>query len=154
MRHLAAILAVLAALLLGASCSGDDDDAAPTTTTEAGSPPAVAGDGDDEPATSATEDLSRYADVSAMADDLQAGGITCALEYEGLRDAEKEVSICTIDGEFAQLTVWLDPEIVETLAGAADGTLAHGQNWTVDVDTAATAQQVAAALGGAAPGGA
>ncbi|MBK9178109.1 MAG: hypothetical protein IPM45_00815 [Acidimicrobiales bacterium] len=145
MKRLALVL--LAAALVFAACGGDDDDggsagtaAEGTTSTDGG----ASGGAD-------LSGLTTYATIAEMRDALVADGIACELEYEGLRDAEKEVSICTIEGEFAQLTVWLDPSIVEDLVGASDGTLAVGANWTVDVDTAATAETVAEALGGEAP---
>ena len=102
------------------------------------------------------DELSSYDDVATMAADLDADGLTCLLEYEGLDDGTREVSLCSVNGEFTELSVWADPaDAGRTMdeADTADDPLAGGANWTVDVDTAATAEAVAEALGGVAVGG-
>lgn len=112
---------------------------------EAASPPASAA----EP-TGAVE-LSSYDSVRAIAERLEAAGVGCALEYEGLRDADKELSICTIEGEQATLSIWFEPERLAAFRStplAGVGATAVGANWTVDVSTAEVAAQVADALGG------
>lgn len=127
-------------LLLVAACAGDDGGG---------------GDGGGSSTTEAAADLSTYESVAAIADDLNAAGIACTLEYEGLRDGTREVSLCAVNGEYTELSVWVDPsEAATSGAAAAQGgdPFVEGANWTVDVETAATAQAVAAALGGAARG--
>ena len=134
-------------LLLLAACTEDDGD----------------GDGDEGTDTSAEEDgtatgdgvdlsaLPAYENITAMNTDLAAAGITCNLEYEGLvDDTGKEVSLCTIDGQQAQLTRYPDSTTVEALVStdAPIGAIAYGQNWTVQVDTPETAASIATALGG------
>lgn len=100
-----------------------------------------------------------YASIAELQRALTAKGITCTLEYEGLKDdtGEKELSICVIDGEQAYLTIWLQPGLVEQFVASPDGqtgTVAVGRNWTVVVSTPGTAAKVAAALGGTVPTGA
>jgi hypothetical protein len=125
------VAAALLAVLL-AACGGDDDSG---------------GDGDG--------DLSSYVTVAQMAADLEQAGLTCTLEYEGLVDDEREVSLCAVNGEYTELSVWTDPTAAADAADAADegaDPLAAGANWTVDIDTAETAEAVADALGGEAHG--
>jgi hypothetical protein len=137
-RGTAALLAVAALALGSLGCSsGDGDDDGATTST--------AGD------TAETEELTSYDDIDALHQALVDQGIECGLEYSGLRDEGREVSICVIEGEQALLTVWDDPALVTEFAAseAADaGDVAHGTNWTVDVDSPQTAELVAEALGG------
>jgi hypothetical protein len=132
------VVLVVVLTMVGGACSSGDDDAgdARGTTTVAG----------DEPA-----DLTSYADIDALHQQLVDQGIACGLEYSGLRDEGREVSICVIVGEQALLTVWDDPNLVTEFAdsdAAGSGDVAHGENWTVDVDSPETAQLVADALGG------
>jgi hypothetical protein len=98
----------------------------------------------------ADEEPSSYPTVAALADDLAAAGIGCELEYEGLRDGEREVSTCTIDGEFALLQIWDEPELVHDLMAqeAAIAPQAFGANWIIDVETGAMAARLAEALDG------
>lgn len=105
--------------------------------------------------TAPAADLSTYATVADMASDLEAAGISCALEYEGLRDDTREVSLCAVNGEYTELSVWVDPAEAAASGAAAEEAgdpFVEGANWTVDVETAATAVAVADALGGAARG--
>lgn len=137
-RTLAA-LAFAGALLAGCSSSSSSTG----SSTAASSPP---GSGANSPA-----NLSSIATVADMAKQLEAKGIRCKLEYEGLKDNDKTLSICTIDNSQATLTIWDKPEILQKFLAAnvgAKGASAVGANWTVDVDTPATAQKVATALGG------
>lgn len=102
--------------------------------------------GDDGP-----ESGSSYDTVAAMAEDLTDAGLTCTLEYEGLRDDQREVSLCTLQDELAELSVWSDPADAASTADRADedgNPLAAGANWTVDVETVDTATAVAEALDG------
>jgi hypothetical protein len=137
-------LAFVPMLLLAACTDGDDDDG---TTAEEDSTDTEDGAGTDVDVSS----LPAYDDITAMNADLAAAGITCNLEYEGLvDDTGKEVSLCTIDGQQAQLTRYPDSTTVEALVATDTpiGAIAYGQNWTVQIDTPATAEAVATALGG------
>lgn len=142
---LLAFVPVLGLALL-AGCSDDDGDADEGAgTEESDSTGAEDGSGVDVSA------LPAFENITALNDVLAGAGISCALEYEGLvDDTGKEVSICVIDGQQAQLTVYPDSSTVETLVAADTtiGALAYGQNWTVQVDTGATAEAIATALGG------
>lgn len=143
-RTIAALL--LALLLALATACGSDDDGGD----EEGS---GSDDTTEETAESGTDlsGLPTYDTVAALNEDLAAAGVSCALEYEGLVDDEgKEVSLCTIEGEQAQLTIYPDAASVQAIVDAptAVGAVAYGGNWTVLVDTAPTAQVVADALGG------
>lgn len=125
-----ALLAVV--LVVGASACGDDG-----------------GDGDGDGA-------SRYESVTNLAEDLTDAGLTCTLEYEGLRDGAREVSLCTVQDELAELSVWDDPADAASTAERAeadDDPLVAGENWTIDVQSAETAAAVAEALGGRVHGG-
>lgn len=121
---------------LAPGCSGDPNATAPSTSAA-------------EPASGAA--VSSYDSVREMADRLEAAGIGCALEYEGLRDAGKELSICTISGEQATLSIWFDPDRLAEFRSAplsGVGATAVGGNWTVDVTSAEVATLVADALDG------
>jgi hypothetical protein len=99
----------------------------------------------------ATTVAPSYATVEDLASQLQAKGITCQLEYQGLKQEDKTLSICVVDGEQATLTIWDRPADVAAFLAASDagtGATAVGANWTIDVDTVATAQKLTAALGG------
>ena len=112
------------------------------------SPPDAAADGDADAGPAATE-LSSYPTIVDVNDALAGDGLGCDLEYEGLADADREISQCVLAGEPAVLTIWFDPAIVdEIVAGGAPG-LAYGANWTVEVTSAANARAVAEALDGA-----
>jgi ABC-type glycerol-3-phosphate transport system substrate-binding protein len=92
-----------------------------------------------------------YATVEDLAKQLEAKGITCKLEYEGLRQEDKTLSICVVNGEQGTLTIWDKPDVLaKFLASSVSGTgaTAVGANWTIDVDTVANAQKLTAALGG------
>jgi hypothetical protein len=124
-------VAVSIAVAVGAGCSSSSSEgsgAAPATTV----PPS-------------------YATVADLAKTLQSKGISCTLEYEGLRQEDKTLSICVVDGEQATLTIWDHPDVLAKFLAApvtGTGATAVGANWTIDVDTAATAQKLTAALGG------
>jgi hypothetical protein len=109
------------------------------------------GTGGTAPATTAAPALSSIPTVAELARRLQAKGIACQLEYEGLRQDDKTLSLCTIGEGQATLTIWDKPEVLQKFLAAdvgAKGATAVGANWTVDVDSPATAKQVAEALGG------
>lgn len=96
-------------------------------------------------------DATTYTSVSDMAQRLDDAGLRCVLEYEGLDDGNREVSLCHVNDEFTELSVWADASDAARTAAAADDArdpFVAGGNWTVDVDTANTAAAVADALGG------
>lgn len=95
-------------------------------------------------------DLSSYEDVASIAEDLNAAGITCDLEYEGLEDESRETSLCTIEGTPAQLSVWKDEALLEEFVGSdpPPAAVAYGANWSVELGTPAAAADVAEATGG------
>jgi hypothetical protein len=137
-RQALTVVALGLTVVAGACGDGGRDSTDPTTT--------PAGDPSGTPT-----DLSSYDDIGALHQELVDQGIACGLEYSGLRDEGREVSICVIVGEQALLTVWDDPNLVTEFAdsdAAGSGDVAHGENWTVDVDSPETAQLVADALGG------
>lgn len=103
-----------------------------------------------------SQELSSYVSVASLAEDLNAAGLACTLEYEGLDDGTREVSLCTLEGELAELSVWVDEGAAASTGEQADtdaDPLVEGANWTIDVQTADTAASVAEALGGAVRGG-
>lgn len=97
--------------------------------------------------------LSRYSDIPALRDELVASGLACDLEYEGLEDPDRIVSICVIDDEEALLTIWKDPAMLGEFldSGSAPPTMAYGTNWSVELDSTQVAESVAEALDGATP---
>lgn len=103
-------------------------------------------------ATTTTVPLTSVATVAELQQKLSAAGIACKLEYESLRDDQKELSLCVIDGERATLTVWNQPGVLDAFLTSPDrtasGATAVGRNWTVDVQSAVVAQKLATALGG------
>lgn len=139
------LFALLAVTLLVAGC-GDDDDApaaddAPEVTTDDGSD--ITSE-DDE----AASQVATVADLALLLEDVEDG---CALEYEGLTDDQREVSICTLGGEIAELSVWTDEAALEGLIDDAAGSedpLVAGPNWSIDVVDAELADAVAEATGG------
>lgn len=131
----AAFTAALASL---AGCTSSTSPASPWSTSRP-SPSA------------APASLSTFATIADVQRQLVAKGIGCNLEYEGLKQDDKTLSICVIDGQQATLSIWDKPEMVQKFLAAdtgAKGATAVGANWTVDLDTVATAQKVADALGG------
>lgn len=139
------LLVLFAAVFLVAVGCGDDDDAP-----AADSPPEV---GTDDGADITSEDeeanqIATVADLALLLDDV-AGG--CALEYEGLVDDQREVSICTLGDEIAELSVWEDTDALDAVVASAEGSgdpVVAGPNWTVDVTGTALAGDVAEATGG------
>lgn len=134
----------IALLLLGAGCSGDDG-----------------GDGGDDTSPDTTEEqaeLSSYDTIAELNEALAAGGIECPLEYDGLRDDEKEQSICTIDGTQVFLTIWFDEGAVDAVIAPDGGDplpgIVYGANWTIELtaSTAELADSIAEAAGGASTG--
>ena len=100
------------------------------------------------PATTALSNIKTIADLASQ---LEGKGIECKLEYEGLRQEDKTLSICVISGEQATLTIWDKPDVLAKFVATPAtgvGATAVGQNWSVDVDSAPVAQKVATALGG------
>jgi len=135
-----ASLAIVAVALVALSaCSGDDggstDDTEGTT-----------------PSTEAETELSSYATLSDLNEDLAADGIECALDYEGLVDEVRELSQCTIDGGLAILTIWYDDGLMNEFLAPAGAdppvAVAYGEDWTVELTDPATAATVAEAAGG------
>jgi hypothetical protein len=124
---------LLAVVAVATGCSST-----PTTNTDAGGP--------------ATTVAPSYATVADLAKQLEAKGIACKLEYEGLKQEDKTLSLCVIGGgEQATLTIWDQPEVLGKFLATPDtgtGATAVGANWTIDVDTAATAHKLTDALGG------
>jgi hypothetical protein len=154
-RTTVGVLAVVVALLIGA-CG--DDRGTESTTTTGGEPTTTAGRAGTGPtggseATSPSpslDDLPEFATVADLRDALVAGGLTCELEYEGLEDGDKVVSICVIAGEQALLSIWNDPGALAEFTGsdAVTPQVVYGANWTIDLSTPQTAALVAAALAG------
>lgn len=142
-RPLLVLFAVM--VLLAAGCGDDEDapaaDSAPEVTTDNGED--ITSEDDEEASRVAT-----VADLALLLDEVEGG---CALEYEGLTDDQREVSICTLGGEIAELSVWTDEGSLEGLVdGAADSgdPLVAGPNWSVDVVDPDLAEAVAEATGG------
>ena len=111
------------------------------------------GGGTDDPATAtSTPSRSSYPDVGSLAAALTDAGLPCTLEYEGLTDAGKQLSLCTIEDEQATLSIWFDPDQLDAFLASDDsggiGATAVGANWTVDVGDVSTARRIADALGG------
>jgi hypothetical protein len=123
MRRLTMILVAL--VLLGSACG--DDSAGGEADGSAG---------------------SSYDTLTALNDDLAAAGITCELEYEGLKDDEREISQCVINEEPTTLNIWFNDELRQAIVDESGDTVAFGANWTVQVATPETAQQIADALDG------
>lgn len=132
----ATLATVLIALLALSGCGGDDGGE--TTDTAGGSDTTAA----------PTGDLSSYETISDLNADLAAAGIECALEYEGLVDAVREISQCPIDGAPAILTVWYDDGLFTDFLATDPAAVAYGANWTVELSDPATAASVADAAGG------
>ena len=130
-RRRAVAVAVAVGCILVAGCGGSTDDPATGTSTPA---------------------RSTYADVASLAQALTDAGLPCTLEYEGLTDGGKQLSLCTIEDEQATLSIWFEPGQLDAFLDSEDsggiGATAVGGNWTVDVGSPATARRVADALGG------
>jgi hypothetical protein len=143
-RNLARILLAVGALTV-ASCSDDGGESTDTT------------QGTDTTATEGTTDLSTYDDLDALTAALTDAGYTCVLDYEGLVDDGKTVSLCTLvppdggPGSQATLTIWDDVGRVAAFVGSGAPTelTVFGLNWTMDLRDAAVAAAVAEDLGGA-----
>lgn len=117
---------LLAAVLVLASCTADD------------------GSGDPPPS-----ELSTYETISDLRTAIVDDGFDCELEYEGLEDEGRILSICVIRDEQALLTIWTDQTAHdEFVRDAAGPTVAYGENWSIDLDSAATATAVAETIGG------
>ena len=115
---------------------------------------------DPPPATTATQAGSptgtAYNSVADLARTLTDNGLTCVLQYPGLRDdmSDAELSICTVGSDQAYLRVWNRPEAIQSFLATPEsqgGTVAVGPNWTISLTDPATAQRVAVALGGLVP---
>lgn len=125
---------VLAFALVGSLVSCGDDD------TAAG--PAGGDDGPGGP---------RVADVAELSELLTGVADGCTLEYEGLEDGQREVSVCTLGTEAVELSVWTDTAALDDLVAAADESgdpVVTGANWSVDVTDPSLADDVADATGG------
>lgn len=107
----------------------------------------LGGCGDDADSGSGT----RVDDVAALAAELDGVAQGCALEYEGLTDDQREVSICTLGGEVVELAVWTDLDALRELRASSEGSgdpVVTGANWSVDLSDADLAEEVAEATGG------
>jgi hypothetical protein len=147
-RLITAIGGIAAVSLAATACTSTSTPLIDASATS--NPTATAGrassSGDD-----GTTGLSTIPSVVEISNRLAAAGITCVLEYEGLRDAGRELSLCVIDGDRATLTVWDDPSLLEEFLASdigRQGVTAVGHNWTIDLQEATVAERVAAALGG------
>lgn len=125
-RRIAATASAAVLVLTAAACGDDGDDA-----------------------------LSSYESVADLAADLTASDLECTLEYEGLVDGQREVSICAVNGEYTELSIWSEEAAQDATESAREGgqPAAVGANWTIIVETADTAAAVAEALGGEATSG-
>ena len=137
----ASLATVAVALLALSACSGDDGG---STEDPDGTTPSTEAEAETE--------LSSYATISDLNEDLAVGGIECALDYEGLVDEVRELSQCTIDGGLAILTIWYDDGLMNDFL-APEGAeppvaVAYGEDWTVELNDPATAATVAEAAGG------
>ncbi len=122
---------VMALAAFGAACGDDDATGDASTDAPADAPPVD--------------------DVEALAERLDGVEAGCTLEYEGLVDEQRELSICTLGDEIAELSVWSDPEALDGVVEAAEGTgdpIVTGPNWSIDVQDAELADQIADATGG------
>ncbi|MDZ7673463.1 MAG: hypothetical protein U5K30_00095 [Acidimicrobiales bacterium] len=111
----------------------------------------IAACGDDDATSASSDDGGRVDDVAALAAMLDGIGNGCELEYEGLTDDQREVSICTLGDEVAELAVWSDVDALDELRASAEGSgdpVVTGSNWSIDVTGAELADQVAEATGG------
>lgn len=100
---------------------------------------------------SGTDAATDVATVAQLADELAGVADGCVLEYEGLTDGDREVSLCTLGTEAAELSVWSDPAALEAVVDQADGSgdpVVTGSNWSIDVSDPDLASQIAEATGG------
>lgn len=104
--------------------------------------------GDDAGGGSAGGSDSTYDTVTDLNADLAGADITCDLEYEGLKDDDREISQCVIDGEQATVNIWYNDELRQAIINESGNTAAYGANWTVQVGSVETAQTIADALDG------
>ncbi len=99
---------------------------------------------------------SQFASIAELHDALVNNGIDCKLSYAGLRDdvSNREVSICTIDGEQAFLYIWFAPDKLRQMLNAPEGhtgIVAAGENWSITVSSHSLAEKLARVLGGQTP---
>lgn len=138
-------LVVGAALLAGTlGCTATSSSSGPAGSTPSSGPGAGAAP------------VTAYATVADLQKALTDKGITCKLEYPGLKDdtQKQELSICVIDGEQAYLRIWFDTAALGQFIASPDGqtgTVAAGSNWTITVTSPAVATRIAGAIGGTAP---
>lgn len=154
-RHTRVVRATALAVmvLLGASaCSDDDTPAEDATTVEPGGEngdDTPAGDGSGDEGTAGTGG-AEAASVVELAERIEENGHTCTLEYEGLRDGDKELSLCTIGGEQVTLSIWFDADQLEEFRSAEPAGLGGitliGPNWTIDLADPQLAETLAADL--------
>lgn len=137
-----AAAAVAACLVLGAgACSDDEAPEDDATTVAPGGATDTGGTG-----TGGAEAAS----VVELAERIEANGHTCTLEYEGLRDGDKELSLCTIGGEQVTLSIWFDADQLEEFRTAEPAGLGGitliGPNWTIDLADPQLAETLAGEL--------
>jgi hypothetical protein len=151
LRPVAALAAAGALAVGAAACSPTSSESDTTSTTAATSTTAPTGG-----STPASAGGSSYGSIAELHEAIVGADFACTLEYPGLEDdvSNSEVSICTIEGEQAFLTIWRDPadvaDFVESPEGAT-GTVAIGGDWTISVSSEDLAGRLADALGGSAP---
>jgi len=129
----------LAAAGLAAGCGGTTVDDTPAATTAAEAPQGAT-----------------VADLDDLHGRIVDAGFACELEYEGLRDEGRTLSLCVIDGDRATLTVWDDPTVLTDLVAGPDrgsGVVVVGRNWTIDLQSSDLADRLGAALDGTVVGG-
>ena len=104
--------------------------------------------GDDSGGEGSSGGGSTFETVTDLNAELASAGISCDLDYEGLKDADREISQCVIDGEQATLNIWYNDELRQAIIDESGQTAAFGANWTVQVADPDTASAIADALGG------
>ena len=140
--------ALAACLVLGAGACSDDDPAAdePGSVESGGGTEGEGGSGGSADSPGRPE----VGSVVDLAELIEENGHTCSLEYEGLRDGDKELSICTVGGEQVTLSIWFDQDALEAFRaappGGSGGITVVGANWTIDLADPHLAETLAGEL--------
>lgn len=142
MRRLLLLLA--AGLLVLAACTSSDDSANDTTTTQAGGDTTETTATGDTGTTADTTDLPSFDTVTDIGD-----ALSCDLDYAGIEDEQSTFSTCVFQDEQALIYVYKDPSTVSDVVALGATGLVYGANWTIQVETDATAQAAADATDGA-----